>query len=109
MSNSNVAVLRTFCRFDEKEGCYYLRLGLYQEEGSQEADTWCKNIDALVLSPNFKVNPLRSGFLPEEDGYKTKDFKVIPRNKKNPSIEILLLVANQAIYNHFVEDISKLV
>ncbi len=109
-----MAQLRYSCRFDEKEGSYYLRLSLCPELGRQEGDSWYKNIDALVISPYFKVNPLRSGFVPEEDGYKTEtEFRLVPRfvpvgKEKTSEVEILLLVRNQTIYHHSVEDISQL-
>jgi len=105
-----MAQLKFSCRFDEKEGSYYLSLSLCQERGRQEGDSWYKNIDALVLSPYFKVNPLRSGFVPGEDDYRTeKEFKIVSKNHHiGKEIEVLLLVRNQTIYHHTIEDISQL-
>ncbi len=110
MNKDNEAQLRYSCRFDEKDGSYYLRLNLCQEKGRHGSGSWHKNIDAVVISPYFKVNPLRSGFVPDEDGYKTeKEFRLVPKNHQNVGrIEVLLLVGNQAIYNHSFEDISQL-
>ena len=79
-------------------------------EGLQKEDSWRKNIGdlaALVFSPYVEIDPKRSGFVPEKEGYKTeKDFR-IPRGEEN-RIKISLLMNNQSIHSDSFEDISQL-
>ena len=108
MDQDSKMELRYYCRFDEKDGCYYVRLGLYQEGGRREGDSWHKDVYATIFSGNFKVNPLRLGFVPDEEGYKTeKEFRLVPVGKEN-KLNVSLLIKNQAIHTDRFDDISKL-